>query len=397
MTLPDLGVGLIYLPGLEPVLEAGQDLLDVVEIEPQTLWFRGAAGYRAREEVLSRVDRLPQRKLVHGVGFPVGGTRPPDPAALRPFADTVRRLDAPWCSEHLSFNRVDDDGGGFDTLFLLPPVQSAETVRRAAGTIRAVRPQLPVPFAFETGVNYLRPRPGELTDGAFFAGVAEQADCGILLDLHNLWCNERNGRQPVREVLAELPLERVWEMHLAGGQELDGFWLDAHSGPVPDELLSLAAEVIPTLPALRALIFEMVPDHLTAGRVGVAELVDQLARLRTLWDTRGTRVARLAPVGRPSAVTPLAPVGRPSAAGPVAPVGLPSAADWEAALGGAAVGREDAGALAASVRADPGTGIVRQLVDQVRAGRVVDTMRYTHRLVVLSHGEDRFAELLRTF
>ena len=80
--------------------------------------------------------------------------------------------------------------------------------------------------------DYLRPRPGELGDGEFFAAVAEQADCGILLDLHNLWCNERDGRQPVRDVLAELRLERVWEVHLAGGEELVGYLLDAHS-PLP--------------------------------------------------------------------------------------------------------------------------------------------------------------------
>jgi uncharacterized protein len=47
--------------------------------------------------------------------------------------------------------------------------------------------------------------------------------------LHNLWCNQLNGRQQVLDVLAELPLDRVWEVHLAGGKEMDGLWLDAHS------------------------------------------------------------------------------------------------------------------------------------------------------------------------
>src|SRR5690349_9761932 len=230
---------MIYLPGLEPLLDVGQDLLDVIEIEPQTFWFRTAAGYDQRDDVLSRIERMPQRKLVHGVGAPIGGTLRPDPAMVRPFADTVQRLSAPWCSEHLNFNRASDGGVDFDTVALLPPVQSREAVALAADNIRSVQALLPVPFAFETGVNYLRPRHGELSDGEFFAAVAEQADCGILLDLHNLWCNERNGRQPVRAVLAELPLERVWEVHLAGGEELDSYWLDAHSGPIPQPLVDL--------------------------------------------------------------------------------------------------------------------------------------------------------------
>ena len=113
MSLPDLGVGLIYLPGLEPLLEAGLHLLDVVEIEPQTSWSRTGTGYRERDGVLARLDATGRPTLVHGVGFPVGGTAPADPAALAAFADTVARTAAPWCSEHLSFNRVRTAGADF--------------------------------------------------------------------------------------------------------------------------------------------------------------------------------------------------------------------------------------------------------------------------------------------
>lgn len=123
---------------------------------------------------------------------------------------------------------------------------------------------MPMPFAVETGVNYLHPRAEELPDGAFVAGVAMAADCGILLDLHNVWTNERNGRQAVDDFVAQIPLERVWEVHLAGGSELEGYWLGSHSGGIPDELHALAARVIPQLPNLRALIFEI---QLGRGRV----------------------------------------------------------------------------------------------------------------------------------
>jgi uncharacterized protein len=59
--LPDLGVGMIYLPGLDPLVEAAQDLLDVIEIEPQTSWYRQGSGYRRGEAFLGRVERMPQR------------------------------------------------------------------------------------------------------------------------------------------------------------------------------------------------------------------------------------------------------------------------------------------------------------------------------------------------
>ena len=107
-------------------------------------------------------------------------------------------------------------------------------MRRAAG----------VPVAFETGVNYLRPQPDEIPDGLFVRRVAEAADCGILLDLHNLLTNERNGRVPLRAVFDDIPHERVWEIHLAGGREYHGYWLDSHSGHIDDDLFTAAGAVV---------------------------------------------------------------------------------------------------------------------------------------------------------
>jgi uncharacterized protein (UPF0276 family) len=374
--LPDLGVGMIYLPGLEPLVEAAQDLLDVIEIEPQTSWYRYGRGYRQGEAFVQHVERMPQRKLVHGVGFPIGGTVPPDPAAVGLLGETVQRLAAPWVSEHLSFNRVQESGQEYGTLFLLPPVQTPDSVAMAARSIASMRALVPVPVAFETGVNYLRPQPGELSDGAFFAAVAEAADCGILLDLHNLWCNEKNGRQPVLEAVAELPLDRVWEVHLAGGQEMDGYWLDAHSGPAPEELLELAAAVIPALPALHALNFEMMPAYLTSGRVTIDEVLGQLERLRGLWASRGLATSRRTTVPPPASAAPAPP--QPGV--------------WESALARAVVGDGDL-----PLEADPGLGVIRQVLRRARAGMVAAALPRTVRLVLLTAGEDRLEELFAGF
>jgi len=108
----------------------------------------------------------------------------------------------------------------------------------------------------------------------------EQGDCGILLDLHNLWVNERNGRQSVSDVLAALPLERVLEVHLAGGFEMAGYYLDAHVGAVPTALLDIAATVLPRLPNVRALVYESLPDQLLS--LGAPAVRAQLESLRRL-------------------------------------------------------------------------------------------------------------------
>jgi len=369
--LPDLGVGVVYFPGLEALFDESASLVDVVEIEPQTLWRRRGAGrYEPDRDLTARIAALPQSKLVHGVGCPVGGAMPSEDAQVALFAGAIGDFAAPWASEHLSFNRAAGDGGAFDVGFLLPPLQTEAGAEAAAASVRALAARLPVPLAVETGVNYLRPRDGELTDGAFVAAVAEGADCGILLDLHNLWANERNGRQSVRAFLDEIPLERVWEVHLAGGFPYAGYWLDAHSGAMPDGLAELAREVVPMLPNVHAVIFEMLPQF--AARLGVDGFRRQLEIARELWDGRGRKCSGgLQPAG-----------GLKAAAPPTSP------REWTDTLGALVIGREPAGELASSLRADPALAVFRKLVWQVRAGMIVDNLTYTCRLLMLARGEE---------
>src|ERR671915_2016538 len=104
---PPLGVGLTYSSAIEPVPERRPDLVQVLEIEPQTTWLKTRDGdrpYRANEEVLEHLAGLPGRKLVHSVGTPVGGSVRPDPRQLRLLRAMVERFEAPWASDHLSFN-----------------------------------------------------------------------------------------------------------------------------------------------------------------------------------------------------------------------------------------------------------------------------------------------------
>ncbi|GAA0984087.1 hypothetical protein GCM10009555_057170 [Acrocarpospora macrocephala] len=349
--LPELGVGLVYWPGFESLL----DQVDVVEVEPQVFWFApdtDGEPFRLDQRAFERLSRIRKPKLVHGVGHPVGGTEA-DERHLQPFAESVALLQAPWASEHLSFNRLH----GTDLGFLLPPVQSEEGIALAVENIRALRERLPVPFAFETGVSYLRPQAGELSDGTFFAAIARAADCGILLDLHNLWANERNGRQAALDVVAELPLERVVEVHLAGGREYAGYWVDAHSGPVPPEVLDIARQVIPRLPNLKAVVYEVMPESVTDANLPM----DQILELRDLWELRG------------------------AAAAPP----LPAPRAWEDGLAAALLSGEPA--------ADPGITVLRKLIGSVRAGKVADTLPLTTRLLLLTLGGEAVDDLFAHF
>ncbi len=379
--LPELGVGITFSAAIEPVLERHADLIDVVEIEPQTMWLDTGSStnrYRRQDEVTSHLRELPFRKLVHSIGLPVGGTVSHDPDQVRLIRETIAELQSPWASEHLSFNSTE----AFQTGFFLPPRQTDAGVQLAAGSTRALQADLGVRLAFETGVNYLASRTDEMDDGAFVAAVAERADCGILLDLHNIYTNALNGRQPVDAFVAQLPLDRIWEVHLAGGFWMDGYWLDAHSGPIPQALFDQAKDVISRLPNLGAIIFEIYPSFVES--VGVDEIGRQLEKLQELWQLRGSQVTSWPVTAEPGSALP-------------ASKRSVSPAEWEKELGALVIGRPPQGELATDLAKDAGIDLLQKLALEFRASMITSNLRRTTRLMMLALGEKVFRMLLAEY
>lgn len=381
--MPELGVGVVYSAALEPLLETHPGLFDLIEIEPQTMWQEipeRPGEILAPASVDAHLASLPFQKIVHSIGTPVGGSVPGIEAQLPLLRQSVKNLGAPWASEHLAFNLTPD----FFTGFFLPPRQTADGLKVYTQAISRLAAELEVPLAFETGVNYLRPRADEIPDGEFVAELAGRTGAGILLDLHNVYANECNGRQSVAEFLSRIPLDRVWEIHLAGGFELDGFWLDAHSGAVPERLFAMAREIVPQLPNLKAIVFEVYASFLP--RFGLDGVTGEMERLRELWRLRKPRARRaMRTSGRSGGG-----VRRPEADG--VPV-----QDWESVLGGLAIGRDSATALGRELAADPGIPLVRSLIHEFRASMVVGVYRLSCRLMMLALSPDVFRAILEDF
>ena len=295
-----LGPGAIYLRTLDEVFRLHSDLIKVAEVEPQTLWTRRpapGASPRGSAVELQTLAMLPQRTLTHGVGFPLGGTVCDQEFHVEEFRRWTEGLSSPWTSEHLSLLDVRGADGVRSCGFLMPPLQTDAQVELCVENINRRSAVVGKPLAFETGVNYFRRQTFEMNDGDFFAAVADESDCGILLDLTNLWVNHKNGRENIEDVLARLPLERVWEVHLAGIEFAHGYWLDAHSGEIDGELVDLAVDIVGSLSNLGAVIFEVAPDRL--GAFGTHAFLREMERLCRLWDVP----RRTADVVRRRAVT----------------------------------------------------------------------------------------------
>jgi len=383
--IPTCGVGVVWWPELDALCRPAEGLVQVIEAEPETFWAPRPDqpdGFTSR--LPAAVAHLAQPKLLHGVGAPFGGSAVQGAGHRAALAGDIAALRPSWISDHLNFNQftpAEAPDHAINTGFLMPPAQCPDGVAIAAARIRDRQATTGLPVAFEVPVSYLPPRPGEMADGDFAAAVAQAADCGILLDLHNLLCNERNGRQTVAAFCDAIPLDRVWEIHLAGGEAADEWWMDAHCGLVEPALMSMVADLVPRLPCLGAIIFEILPDHVP--QIGLDAIGRMLGQLNDIW---ATRVRNAGPLPLPPATITTDTMN---------PV------DWERVLGAAVTGMDtpalpDALAEWARMAARP-LSLYKTLAQETRASALVDTAPRTIRTLLRQMGEARTRDLLARF
>jgi uncharacterized protein (UPF0276 family) len=380
----ELGVGLVYFQGLEDFLALHSSLIDVVEIEPQTFWYDkddGCNAFKYDAGVTDFLRTYNRPKLFHGVGYPVGGTFLPPDMHFNTLRKQAEELHPQWVSEHLSFNYIKEAGGIINAGFLLPPIQSNEGVKVAVANIRNYRSEMNRPFAFETGVNYLQPRKNEMPDGLFVRKVAEEADCHILLDLHNILTNQRNGRQSVKDFLEFIPFERVIELHVGGGMYYKDYYLDAHSGVSDAELFEILENVVCRLPNLKALMFEIEPDAL--NKLPGSEITGQLTKMQRIWEKRGNHYKK-----RETQSIPCFSQNFDESI---------SVNEWENTLGGLILGRSQESKLSKELLKDGGIAIIKDLVFNFRGSVLISIMKLTTRLLRLSVGEERFNQYVVDF
>ena len=369
------------------MFRAHSDLLKVAEIEPQTQWIKGTAPDarpRGSPIRLRELASLPQRKLLHGVGYPVGATVCDQSAHVGELRRWADQLAAPWTSEHLSVLEIPAADRPRSCGFLMPPLQTDAAVALIVANIKARTAAIGLPFAFETGVNYFAPRPGEMPDGDFFATIAHQAGCGILLDLSNLWVNARNGRASLDDVLRRLPLEQIWEIHLAGSAFAHDHWLDAHCGAIHPEVVAFATDIVPHVPNLGAIVFELAPDRVAT--FGESAFLNQIETLHRIWDRRlpsATIVPRAPPDRRGSATTW-------------------TQAAWETAIGERllppAFRRPDPAAIPPLSPTDERSfALYARLIESFRCGALTDLLNNTIRLLLRALGRDALGALLHDY
>ncbi|MEZ5478498.1 MAG: DUF692 domain-containing protein [Thiolinea sp.] len=127
---------------------------------------------------------------------------------------------------------------------LLPLPYTPATVQHVADRIKQVQDALGRELVVENVSSYLEYRESQMPEWAFVTAVLEQADCGLLLDVNNIYVSARNHGFSALTYLEALPLQRVREIHLAGYSDRGTHLLDTHSAPVSAAVWALYREAL---------------------------------------------------------------------------------------------------------------------------------------------------------
>lgn len=173
--------------------------------------------------------------VMHGVSMSIGSTDPLNReylAKLRKLADRAR---APWVSDHLCWTGV----VGRNVHDLLPMPLSEESLRHVVSRIRSVQDILERPLVLENPSSYLDFTSSSMPEWEFIVRMAEDADCGLLLDVNNVYVSAFNHRFDARTYIDAIPADRIVYHHLAGHTHKGTHILDTHNDRVVDEVWEL--------------------------------------------------------------------------------------------------------------------------------------------------------------
>jgi uncharacterized protein (UPF0276 family) len=258
--LPDLGIGIGLRTAHFPHILTEWPQLDWFEVLSENFMDTGGRPLHVLDQVAQRYP-----VALHGVSLGIGNTGPLDREYLKKLKALAARSRAAWVSDHLCWTGF----AGRNTHDLLPMPLDEPALRHVTARVREVSDFLERPLVLENPSSYLEFASSSMPEWEFLARLAQDADCGLLLDVNNVYVSSVNHGFDANAYVDALPADRVVQYHLAGHTNKGSHLLDTHSDHARPEVWELYARAVKRT-GLVATLYEWDED-IPAFDVVVAE------------------------------------------------------------------------------------------------------------------------------
>ena len=230
--LPDLGIGIGLRTVHYPHILEHHPKIDWFEVLSENFLDTGGRPMYVLDQV---AERYPV--ALHGVSLSIGSTDPLNHDYLRKLKALAARTRAHWVSDHLCWTGV----LGLNSHDLLPMPYTEEALSHTVRRVKEVQGVLERPLVLENPSSYVEFAASSMTEWEFLARLAEDADCGLLLDVNNVYVSSFNHRFDPTVYIDAVPADRVVQYHLAGHTNKGTHILDTHSDRARPEVWDLYA------------------------------------------------------------------------------------------------------------------------------------------------------------
>jgi uncharacterized protein (UPF0276 family) len=217
---PDLGIGV----GLRTVhfgyILKEKPAVDWFEVLSENFMDTGGRPLHILDQI---AERYPV--ALHGVSMGIGNTDPLNREHLGKLKALAARTRAHWVSDHLCWTGI----LGRNTHDLLPMPYTEAALRHTIARVKQTSEILERPLVLENPSSYVAFAASTMPEWEFLARLAVDADCGLLLDVNNVYVSAFNHGFDPETYIDAIPAERVVQYHVAGHTNKGTHIIDTHS------------------------------------------------------------------------------------------------------------------------------------------------------------------------
>ena len=173
--------------------------------------------------------------VMHGVSLSIGSTSPLDFEYLSRLKQLATEIRPRWISDHICWTGV----AGMNTHDLLPLPYHEQSLRHVIERVKVVQDYLERPLVLENPSSYVTFADSSMSECEFVSRLAEETNCGLLLDVNNVYVSARNHDFDAEAYVKGIPHASVVQMHLAGHTNCGTHLIDTHNGPVINPVWNL--------------------------------------------------------------------------------------------------------------------------------------------------------------